>query len=247
MIQVMIVEDDPMAQKLLEIFVSGNSNYQVVHTIESAAMAEFYCMTNKIDLILMDVCTAMNVSGVEAAEKIKSRYPYIKIIIITSQPECSFIDRARSAGISDTIARAVNSFSVLAEKNGYTFNVNCEGKYFVTGDEARIQQVIYNLISNAINYTGDDKTVTISTHLQENMLRISVTDTGKGISDEDKALVWDRYYKSSSSHHRMQVGTGIGLSIVKNTLLLHKSDFGIISEPGSGSTFWFELPVAENI
>ncbi|MBR6524023.1 MAG: HAMP domain-containing histidine kinase [Clostridia bacterium] len=149
--------------------------------------------------------------------------------------------------ISDTIARAVNSFSVLAEKNGYTFNVNCEGKYFVTGDEARIQQVIYNLISNAINYTGDDKTVTISTHLQENMLRISVTDTGKGISDEDKALVWDRYYKSSSSHHRMQVGTGIGLSIVKNILLLHKSDFGIISEPGSGSTFWFELPVAENI
>ena len=72
MTNVMIVEDDPMAQKLLEIFVSGNSSYKVVHTIESAAMAEFYCMTNEIDLILMDVCTAMNVSGLEAAEKIKS-------------------------------------------------------------------------------------------------------------------------------------------------------------------------------
>ena len=93
MINVIIVEDDPMAQKLLEIFVSGNGSYRVAHTIESAAMAEFYCMTNQIDLILMDVCTAMNVSGLEAAEKIKTRFPYIKIIIITSQPECSFIDR----------------------------------------------------------------------------------------------------------------------------------------------------------
>ena len=63
MINVMIVEDDPMAQKLLEIFVNGNSGYQVAHVIESAAMAEFYCMAHPIDLILMDVCTAMNVSG----------------------------------------------------------------------------------------------------------------------------------------------------------------------------------------
>ena len=148
--------------------------------------------------------------------------------------------------ISDTITKAVNSFNVLAEKNGYTFNVNCDGQYTVLGDESRIQQVIYNLISNAINYTGDDKSVTVLAYLCENMLRISVTDTGKGISPEDKALVWDRYYKSSSSHHRMQVGTGIGLSIVKNILLLHKTNFGITSEPGSGSTFWFELPVANN-
>ena len=149
--------------------------------------------------------------------------------------------------VSDTIAKAVNSFGVLSEKNGYTFNVNCSENYTVIGDEARISQVIYNLISNAINYTGDDKSVTVSVLLLVDMLRISVTDTGKGIADEEKALVWDRYYKSSSSHHRMQVGTGIGLSIVKNILLLHKANFGIISEPGNGSTFWFELPVAKNI
>ena len=99
MFNVMIVEDDPMAQKLLEIFVDGNERYEVAHVIESAAMAEFYCVTNSIDLILMDVCTAMNASGLEAAEKIKSRFPNIKIIIITSHPECSFIDRARASGV----------------------------------------------------------------------------------------------------------------------------------------------------
>ena len=113
MTNVMIVEDDPMAQKLLEIFVAGNSSYQVVHTIESAAIAEFYCMTNQIDLILMDVCTAMNVSGLEAAEKIKARFPHIKIIIITSQPECSFIDRARSAGVESFWYKTASAEDIL--------------------------------------------------------------------------------------------------------------------------------------
>lgn len=113
MTNVMIVEDDPMAQKLLEIFVTGNSGYQVVHTIESAAIAEFYCMTNQIDLILMDVCTAMNVSGLEAAEKIKARFPHIKIIIITSQPECSFIDRARSAGVESFWYKTASAEDIL--------------------------------------------------------------------------------------------------------------------------------------
>ena len=113
MIQVMIVEDDPMAQKLLEIFVSENSGYQVAHIIESAAMAEFYCMTHQIDLILMDVCTAMNVSGLEAAEKIKSRFPNIKIIIITSQPECSFIDRARAAGVESFWYKTASAEEIL--------------------------------------------------------------------------------------------------------------------------------------
>ena len=113
MINVMIVEDDPMAQKLLDIFVSGHSSYHVAHTIESAAMAEFYCMTNPIDLILMDVCTAMNVSGLEAAEKIKSRFPHIKIIIITSQPECSFIDRARNAGVESFWYKTASAEEIL--------------------------------------------------------------------------------------------------------------------------------------
>lgn len=109
----MIVEDDPMAQKLLEIFISENSGYQVAHIIESAAMAEFYCMTHHIDLILMDVCTAMNVSGLEAAEKIKSRFPNIKIIIITSQPECSFIDRARAAGVESFWYKTASAEEIL--------------------------------------------------------------------------------------------------------------------------------------
>ena len=109
----MIVEDDPMAQKLLEIFISETGRFEVAHAIESAAMAEFYCMTHPIDLILMDVCTSLSANGIEAAGKIKQSFPHIKIIIITSQPECSFIDRARRAGVDSFWYKTAAADSIL--------------------------------------------------------------------------------------------------------------------------------------
>lgn len=99
MTKVLIVEDDPMASKLLEIFVNSSERYTVIHTIDNASMAELYCLKNPVDLILMDVCTAMNANGLDAAAKIKKTFPQIKIIIATSQPECSYINRARSIGV----------------------------------------------------------------------------------------------------------------------------------------------------
>ena len=99
MINVMVVEDDPMARKLFEIILASSGRYDLTASIESASLAEFYCMTSDIDLILMDVCTALHASGLDAASKIKKKYPEIRIIIVTSQPECDFIDRARSSGV----------------------------------------------------------------------------------------------------------------------------------------------------
>ena len=99
MIHVLIVEDDPMARQLLEIYVNNSGKYMLVQSLESAAYAEFCCSTRQVDLILMDVCTAMHANGLDAAKKIKQIFPHIKIIIITSQPECSFLDRARVAGV----------------------------------------------------------------------------------------------------------------------------------------------------
>ena len=67
--RIMIVEDDPMASQLLEIYIKEHKEYELVCNIESASMAEVYCLSQNIDLILMDVCTAMNASGLDAAEK----------------------------------------------------------------------------------------------------------------------------------------------------------------------------------
>ena len=99
MIQVLLVEDDPMARQLLEIYVNKSETYELAGSVESALFAEVFCRTHPVDVILMDVCTAMNANGIDAAQDIKKHLPKIKIIIITSQPECSFIDRAREAGV----------------------------------------------------------------------------------------------------------------------------------------------------
>lgn len=99
MIHVLLVEDDPMARQLLEIYVNKSEKYELIGSVESALFAEVFCRTHPVDVILMDVCTAMNANGIDAARNIKEHMPNIKIIIITSQPECSYIDRARDAGV----------------------------------------------------------------------------------------------------------------------------------------------------
>lgn len=99
MYNVLIVEDDSMARQLLEIYVNKSKKYNLVGTLDCALFAEVFCKTHEVDVILMDVCTSMNVNGINIASKIKACMPKIKVIIITSLPECSYIERARMAKV----------------------------------------------------------------------------------------------------------------------------------------------------
>ncbi len=142
--------------------------------------------------------------------------------------------------VRETLAR----YSHLTERDGYRFVFNADSDAVVIADKTRILQVIYNLVNNAINYTGDDRLVTVTQTVSDGKVRISVTDTGEGIPEEELPLIWDRFYKVGGFHNRGKVGTGLGLSIVKNVLLKHNAAFGVASKVGSGSTFWFELETA---
>ena len=102
----------------------------------------------------------------------------------------------------------------------------------------KIGQVLYNLIGNAVNYTGEDKRVLVSLKGEGEVFRFAVTDTGAGIKQEELADIWDRYYRSSEAHKRPVQGTGLGLSIVKTILERHGFRFGVESEPEKGSTFF---------
>ena len=99
MVRVLIVEDDPMARTLFELYLKHSGRYELAEAIESASMAELYCLKNPVNLIIMDVCTALKASGLTAAAKIKKNSPGIRIVLVTSQPECDFIHRAKKAGI----------------------------------------------------------------------------------------------------------------------------------------------------
>ena len=143
--------------------------------------------------------------------------------------------------LSQCLREVLASFNALAEKSGYIIEANIGGNLAVYGNEPMLRRVLYNLISNAVNFTGDDMRVIVSLKYVNGYVCFDVTDTGEGIAPETQGAIWDRYYKSKETHKRAVVGTGLGLSIVKSALTLHGAEFGVISEPGKGSKFWFYM------
>jgi len=97
MTRVLIVEDQKMAQENMEAIVRSSENYTLAGIIPNAADAELFCMREAVDLILMDVCTARDENGIEAAAVIKKKFPKIKIVIVTSMAEHTFIEKAKEA------------------------------------------------------------------------------------------------------------------------------------------------------
>ncbi len=140
----------------------------------------------------------------------------------------------------------LDRFAYLRETKGYRFVIEIEEGLYTRADEMKIGQVLYNLIGNAVNYTGEDNTVYVRLKKDSpTTFRFSVTDTGKGIKPEELAGIWDRYYRSKETHKRPVQGTGLGLSIVKTILERHRFRFGVDSEVGKGSTFYVIFPLIE--
>lgn len=147
--------------------------------------------------------------------------------------------------LTDTVQQIAARVSTLVEPQGYTICFEPPKHCRAVADENRIGQVIYNLIGNALTYTGEDKTVTITQTQAEEVVRISVIDTGSGIPEEELPMIWHRYYRTRDTHKRAVIGTGLGLSIVRSILEQHQCSFGVESHEGEGSVFWFELPLAD--
>ncbi len=143
--------------------------------------------------------------------------------------------------LKETVAR----YDAFSKQNGYQITLEADASVWVQADAAKINQVICNLINNAITYTGPDQKVTLTQRVQDGMVYIEVTDTGEGIGKEQLQMIWERYYRGEKNHKRAQVGTGLGLSIVKGVMMAHNAPFGVRSTLGVGSTFWFALPLCE--
>lgn len=134
----------------------------------------------------------------------------------------------------------INRFNYLTEKDECIFEYKEKENLIVKADKKKIEQVIYNLISNAINYVGKDKKVIIKITEEENV-KVEIIDHGKGIDKKELNLIWDKYYKIDKNYKRNHIGTGLGLSIVKNILEKHGFDYGVKSTKGKGTTFYFEI------
>ena len=154
--------------------------------------------------------------------------------------------KTEKVDMSQKIGEILDRFAYLKETQGYSFALEAEEGLITRADEGKIEQAIYNLIGNAVNYTGEDKKVYIRLkQTGAEVFRLEVQDTGKGIKPEEIAEIWDRYYRSTETHKRPVQGTGLGLSIVKTVLQLHGFAFGVESEVGQGSTFYVEFPLVK--
>ena len=143
--------------------------------------------------------------------------------------------------LTELIKNIVKKYNIIKETENYNFVLNLPEKSLVKGDINKISQVIYNLINNAINYTGDDLKVIIEVIEKKKTYLVNITDTGKGINEDEIKIIWDKYYKNEKNHKRNKVGTGVGLSIVKNILDKHKFKYGVKSEINKYTTFYFEI------
>jgi signal transduction histidine kinase len=161
----------------------------------------------------------------------------LELSVMQSGNESAKLD---NINLSDTLKKVLSRFMPLSEHEGCIIKTKIGHDLYVLADEARLEQVFYNLIGNAVNYIGNDKVIIVNLTDLGGWIRFEVKDNGCGIPDEELPFIWDRYYKSKT-HKRSAVGTGLGLSIVKSILEMHQAKYGVESSVGHGSLFWFEL------
>ena len=145
--------------------------------------------------------------------------------------------------LADDIKTIVNRYQIIKETEKYIINVEMPESIKIKADKKKINQVIYNLINNAINYTGEDKTVTVRVTKHKKYYLVEIIDTGKGIKESEIPYIWNKYYKNDKNHQRNVVSTGLGLSIVKEILELHGYEYGVKSVLKKGSTFYFKIKI----
>lgn len=147
--------------------------------------------------------------------------------------------------LTELVRSICDRVSKMSGVEGYTVIFDGREPCYVEADSGRIGQVIYNLLGNALTYTGKDKTVRVREEQRGEKIRISIADSGEGIAPDELPYIWDRYYRSRENHRRAVIGSGLGLNICRSILEKHGAPFGADSKPGQGTVFWFELEKKE--
>lgn len=176
-----------------------------------------------LDMLVQDLLT---LSQIETGD-IKMHFEYFDIRLLTEE--------------------VIEQLENKAHKKDISLNIDKHppNKIIVHGDWQRIYQVMTNLISNAIKYSGEGSTVTISFKVTKSFVTTTVADTGEGIPKEDIGRIFERFYRVDKSRSREKGGTGLGLAIVKHIMEGHDTKVDVKSKPGHGSEFSFRLPAGK--
>jgi signal transduction histidine kinase len=146
--------------------------------------------------------------------------------------------------IGELLQDVAQKFALTARERGIAVEVDAAAATtMVTGDFALLERVLDNLIDNALRHTPTGGSVTVQSDVRGERVRISVTDTGPGLTHEEAERAFERFYRGDPGRSSRSGQSGLGLAIVKSILELHGSDIAVESLPGHGASFYFELPI----
>jgi heavy metal sensor kinase len=149
--------------------------------------------------------------------------------------------------LSDLAASTAGEMRVLAQEKSITMSTSIEDDIYVEGDRSHLQQVMVNLIDNAIKYTHESGAVEVRVRSENNKAVFEVSDNGAGIPPHAIAHVFERFYRADKARSRASGGVGLGLSIVKAICAAHGAEISVSSEERRGSCFRVELPTAATV
>ena len=141
------------------------------------------------------------------------------------------------------VQETIRHLDPAAEKRNQSIKISGPGSLLLEADGAKLSQVLYNLIENAMKYSPDGETIQVTLAQQSREAVISVVDHGIGISPEDQTHIFERFYRVDKARSRETGGNGLGLSIVRQLVLMHHGSISVDSEIGHGSTFTVRLPL----
>ncbi|MDO5417732.1 MAG: HAMP domain-containing sensor histidine kinase [Lachnospiraceae bacterium] len=169
------------------------------------------------------------------------------MLTLNSLDSKGFLSRS-NFDINRVIKDTAASFEVICDKKNITFDLTFSSNIqMVYADLGKIQQVLYNLIDNAIKFSHNDSVIFIQASQKYEKIFVSVKDTGIGIPKDSLKKIWERFYKSDLSRGKDKKGTGLGLCIVKEIIQSHGENIDVVSTEGVGTEFIFSLPRATNL
>ena len=136
-----------------------------------------------------------------------------------------------------------NSEKAGGQKISVSFKKPETAEIFVNADKSKLSEVIENLLDNAIKYTPEGGKVEMALEKNKNSVKVSVTDTGIGISEEEAPHIFSEFFRGEQAKNIHKEGSGLGLFIVKNIIERHKGEVGFTANKDKGTTFFFTLPI----
>jgi len=217
--------------------------YRVTHDIKGHLAAIHSCLAVAID-------RDMEIPAYRRDDLIRRAYAralnltdFVKALLRLSHMRLSNTFEMDNFSISDSLLDVIKTVKSKAEDKSITLNSNIESSIGnIEGNQFSIEEMVSNIILNAIKYTPEGGEVTVSAEGDEEYIVINISDTGIGIPDKEQDKIFDEFYRATNARKTERDGTGLGLSIVKYIVERHGGEIQVQSEEGSGTTFTLKLP-----